>query len=115
MDTSEKHNIRISEKIYSQIKEYCISNELKFSDYIEHLLDLAFSLERYGDVPFGTFKVELSKSQNQDTTQVYTERIEEDLEAEHETVQTQKVVEEKNEVVVEKKTDTPKKKVTRLN
>lgn len=51
MKKSGYHSIRISEKIYNEIKEYCILNGIKFIDFVNNLLENALRKEKYGEVP----------------------------------------------------------------
>ena len=48
-----KKSISIDEKLYSEIKEYCKLNGLKLNEFVESLLRKTFTLEKFGDVPFG--------------------------------------------------------------
>lgn len=48
-----KKSISIDEKLYSEIKEYCELNGLKLNEFVESLLRKTFTLEKFGDVPFG--------------------------------------------------------------
>lgn len=48
-----KKSISIDEKLYSDIKEYCELNGLKITEFVESLLRKTFTLEKFGDVPFG--------------------------------------------------------------
>lgn len=54
----EKHSISIDAKLYSEISEYCKINGLKVANFCNELLSNAFSVEKYGDIPFGVFKNE---------------------------------------------------------
>lgn len=45
--------VEIEKKLYSDIKEYCKINGLVIKDFINSLLKKAFTIEKYGETPFG--------------------------------------------------------------
>ena len=56
-------NITINEELYAEISEYCKYNKLSIKDFSEKALKNAIMIEKYGDIPFGTFeKVQTEKN-----------------------------------------------------
>lgn len=49
---SEKHSISISDRLYSDIKEYCHLNDLKVNLFVEELIRKSFNVEKFGEKPF---------------------------------------------------------------
>ena len=49
---SEKHSISISDRLYSDIKEYCQLNDLKINVFVEELIRKSFNVEKFGETPF---------------------------------------------------------------
>lgn len=44
---------KIDDKLYQDIKQFCILNRIKVNSFINELLKNAFNREKYGDTPFG--------------------------------------------------------------
>ena len=44
---------KIDDKLYQDIKQFCILNRIKINGFINELLKNAFNREKYGDTPFG--------------------------------------------------------------
>ena len=55
---AEKHSVSISDRLYSELKEYCQLNDLKLNIFVEDLIRSAFNVERYGETPFSLNKDE---------------------------------------------------------
>lgn len=52
-----KHSIQITDsKLYESIVEYCKENGLKVSFLCTDMLRKQFLIEKFGDIPFGTFQ-----------------------------------------------------------
>lgn len=49
--------IKIDEKLYFSISEYCKINNLKIEDYVNSLLKKKFMVDKYGDRPAGNTQV----------------------------------------------------------
>ena len=43
--------VKIDEKLYQEIKDYCKLNKLRTGDFVNDLLKKAFTVEKYGDRP----------------------------------------------------------------
>lgn len=43
--------ITINDKLYKQIKDYCLINELDIVEYVNELLKKEFMIDKYGDKP----------------------------------------------------------------
>ena len=51
-----KHTITITDsELYNSIAEYCKLNDLKINQFICEMLKKQFTIEQYGDIPFGDF------------------------------------------------------------
>lgn len=59
MENSKKKSVSISEKLYQDIKEYCVFNGLRFNDFVEEILTKQFNIEKYGDSPFAFMEKQL--------------------------------------------------------
>ena len=55
------HKVEISDKTFERLKEYCSLNDLKIGQYADKLIYDGLMIEMYGDVPFTTYKVNVSK------------------------------------------------------
>lgn len=57
--------VEIEKKLYSDIKEYCKINGLVIKDFINSLLKQAFTIEKYGETPFGkvSFKPKIQNNE----------------------------------------------------
>ena len=111
----EGFSIKIEAELYKDITEYCKANGLKINKFCNELLKKAFMVEKYGDIPFGTFeKVEDEpKKEEIEPKEVVSEPIapkSEPIIPQNEPIQ----VEEVNKEVVEapvKPTPKPRKRV----
>ena len=61
--------VEIEKKLYSDIKEYCKINGLVIKDFINSLLKKAFTIEKYGETPFGEVSLK-PKIQNTEAVEI---------------------------------------------
>ena len=63
------HNIRISNDLYNEIKDYCTINNLKINVFVNDLLEKSLKREIYGDVPaIFTVNTEVEKVEKAEIT-----------------------------------------------
>ena len=108
-------NITINEELYTEISEYCKYNKLSIKDFSERALKNAIMIEKYGDIPFGTFeKVQTEKNTEHivavDTSSEESKTVVTVIDTEDEKIVEQQEVksEEEAEKIVEKYKEMPK-------
>lgn len=70
------HNIRISNDLYNEIKDYCTINNLKINVFVNDLLEKSLKREIYGDVPaIFTVNTKVEKVEKVEKAEVTSEKI----------------------------------------
>lgn len=102
------HNIRISNDLYNEIKDYCTINNLKINVFVNDLLEKSLKREIYGDIP-SIFTVPI-KTEEKKVAPVQIESIESAATEETNITETKTEIKENNIVNEEKETliNTPK-------
>ena len=88
------HNIRISNDLYNDIKDYCTINNLKINVFVNDLLEKSLKREIYGDIP-AIFTVPI-KTEEKKVAPVQIESIESAV------TEVTKITESKTEIYAEK-------------
>lgn len=65
-----KHNISVSDRLYKDLKRYCELNNLKLNTFVESLLQKAFNVEKFGEIPFTKFREEESGQESGQPVQI---------------------------------------------
>lgn len=76
---AKKQTITIDDDLYKSLSDYCELNNLKINQYCNQLLRDSFMIDKYGDIPFGTFSQDdITETNNIDETNI-TDNITEDI------------------------------------
>lgn len=67
------NNILIKEKLFNNIKQYCILNNIDINEYINDLLLKSFNEDKYGSKPPFFFKKENDNQKNNEKNCIFEE------------------------------------------
>lgn len=54
----------IDKELEKEIREYCKMNDMKYTQFVNEMLRKQFSIEKYGDIPFGEIATDNFKKEN---------------------------------------------------
>jgi len=57
---ADNHFVKINEALYDDLREYCSANGLKIMAFVNGCLREKLVMEKYGDIPFGTIKTNIT-------------------------------------------------------